>query len=363
MAFSLCGVPESAMFADDEIDRFRKQLLAWFARHKRDLPWRRTTNPYAIWVSEIMLQQTRVPTAIPYYERFLERFPDFQTLADASESDLLAHWAGLGYYYRARNLQKAAQLIRDEGRFPATIEDLRALPGTGEYTAAAVASIGFNLPYAVLDGNVFRVLSRIFDDATNISSAAARKHFSTLAHKLLDRDLPGPHNQAMMELGATICLPKNPQCLICPVSEFCRARDRGRENDLPVKGKRQESVEEKRRLFWVERAGDLLVWQRPSTSRLMPGFWELPGLAQLPGSAAGRMLGSFRHTITFHKYLFELAEVENDTLQPSGDCQWMPVRDLDSHPVSTILRKARRVVERYRQQRTGTRLAAKLERG
>lgn len=348
------------MFADDEIERFRRQLLAWFGRHKRDLPWRRTSDPYAIWVSEIMLQQTRVATAIPYYERFLARFPDFETLADALESDLLAHWAGLGYYYRARNLQKAAQLMRDAGRFPATIDDLRSLPGTGDYTAAAVASICFNLPHAVLDGNVFRVLSRIFDDTTNIASAAARKHFSVLAHKLLDQNRPGAFNQAIMELGATVCLPKNPQCLICPVSDLCRVRHRGRENDLPVKGKRSETLQEKRQLFWIEREGTLLVWQRPSTSRLMPGFWELPGQAQLPGAAAGRKLGSFRHTITFHKYLFEVAEVQSETLQPCHDCQWMPLSELDSRPISTILRKARRVIEKHRKQSTRTLATAKL---
>jgi A/G-specific adenine glycosylase len=348
------------MFPDGELNRFRKQLLAWFDQHKRDLPWRRTSNPYAIWISEIMLQQTRVAAVTSYYERFLGRFPDFQALADASESDLLAHWAGLGYYYRARNLQKAARLMRDAGRFPATFEDLRTLPGTGDYTAAAVASIGFNLPHAVLDGNVFRVLSRVFDDTTNIGFAAGRKHFSAIAGKLLDRNQPGAFNQSMMELGATVCLPRNPHCLVCPVSYLCRGHHTGRENELPVKARRQEGVREHRQLFWVEREGKLLVWQRPSTSRLMPGFWELPERADLDGAAAGRKLGSFRHTITFHEYVFEVAEIQTETVQPSGDCQWMPLRDLDSRPASTILRKARRVVEKHRRQCTVTQIAAKL---
>jgi A/G-specific adenine glycosylase len=290
-----------------------------------------------------MLQQTRVATVVPYYERFLTRFPDFQSLADASESDLLAHWAGLGYYYRARNLQKAARLMRDVGRFPTTIEEIRSLPGIGAYTAAAVASIGFNLPHAVLDGNVLRVLSRVFNDATNTSGGTAHKHFSALADKLLDRDHARAFNQAMMELGATICLPKRPQCLICPVSELCQARQRGRESELPVKGKRQQSVQEQRQLFWIERQNKLLVWQRPSTSRLMPGFWELPERAQLPTVASGRKLGSFRHTITFHKYLFEV--IESSAQSSIGECQWMALVDLNAQPVSTILRKARRVVE------------------
>jgi A/G-specific adenine glycosylase len=207
---------------------------------------------------------------------------------------------------------------------------------------------------------VFRVLSRVFDDTTNIVSAAGRNHFSAIADKLLDRNQPGAFNQAMMELGATICLPRNPHCLVCPVSDLCRARDAGRENELPVKARRHEGVREYRQLFWVERQGKLLVWRRPSTSRLMPGFWELPERAELGGAAAGRKLGSFRHTITFHEYLFEVAEVETETLQPGGDCQWMPLRDLDSRPTSTILRKARRVVEKHRGQCTVTPIAAKL---
>ncbi len=273
----------------------------------------------------------------------------FRALADASEPELLAHWAGLGYYYRARNLQKAARLMREEGRFPGTIEEMRSLPGIGDYTAAAVASIGFNLPHAVLDGNVLRVLSRVFNDATNISADTARKHFSALADKVLDRDQPGAFNQAIMELGATICLPKRPQCLICPVSDLCQARQRARESKLPVKSKRHQSVEEKRQLFWIERQDKLLVWQRPSTSRLMPGFWELPERAQLPAVATGPKLGSFRHTITFHKYLFEV--IESSALSSIGECQWMALADLNTQPVSTILRKARAVVEKCNQHR------------
>ncbi len=323
---------------------FQRALLSWFARNRRDLPWRRTRDPYAIWISEIMLQQTRVAAVIPYYERFLARFPDFRVLAGAQESELLAHWAGLGYYYRARNLQKAARMMRDAGSFPATYDEIRELPGVGDYTAAAIASIGFDLPHAVLDGNVFRVLSRVFDDATNIASGAGRKHFSTLADKLLDRDQPGAFNQAVMELGATVCLPKNPHCLICPVSELCGARKSGRENDLPVKIAAQKSVQETRVLFWIERAGELLIWQRPATSRLMPGFWELPERSHLNSAVTGRKLGSFRHGITFHSYSFDVLEAEPPV--HVGQCQWVPLQDLATLPVSTILRKASLVVEK-----------------
>jgi A/G-specific adenine glycosylase len=339
-----------------KIEQFRGDLAGWFAQHQRDLPWRRTGDPYAILISEIMLQQTRVAAVIPYYERFLARFPTFHALAGAPESELLACWAGLGYYYRARNLQRAAQLVCHAGAFPANFDDLRRLPGIGDYTAAAVASIGFDLPHAVLDGNVFRVLSRVFDDDTNIASGTARRHFSVLADKLLDRDRPGVFNQAMMELGATICLPRSPQCLICPVSTHCRARQNGRQNQLPVKILAQKSVAEERVLFWTEREGRLLVWQRPVGSRLMPGFWELPEREQLPDVTPECVLGTFRHGITFHNYRFEIRRCEPPA--EVGICQWIEIQELIALPVSTILQKARRTVERYRKRVETPRMAA-----
>lgn len=326
-----------------QFEQFRNQLLDWFATSQRDLPWRRTRDPYAIWVSEIMLQQTRVAAAIPYYRRFLTRFPDMAALAAAPEAELLASWAGLGYYYRAHNMQKAAQLMSESGGFPTSYEELRKLPGVGDYTAAAVASIAYNLPYAVLDGNVMRVLSRIFDDATNIASTTGRKHFTALAGTLLDRSQPGTFNQAMMELGATVCLPRNPQCLTCAVSALCCARAKGSQNDLPVKIVNTRSVEEKRAVFWIEESNRLLVWQRPPSSRLMPGFWELPEADHLPLAAPGRKLGSFRHSITFHSYRFEVRVAVPPAA--SGDCRWMLLSDLETAPTSTIFRKAKRLVE------------------
>ncbi|MBV9763878.1 MAG: A/G-specific adenine glycosylase [Acidobacteriaceae bacterium] len=329
-----------------EIERLRKDLRVWYDSSRRDLPWRRTHDPYAIWISEIMLQQTRVAAVIPYYERFLERFPDFHALANTHDSELLSYWAGLGYYYRARNLQRAAQQMRDAGSFPSTYGDIRRLPGIGEYTAAAIASIAFNLPHAVVDGNVFRVLSRIFNDPTNIASVNARKHFSAIADKLLDREQPGVFNQAVMELGATLCLPKNPQCLLCPVSSICRARRSGRENDLPVKITAQKNVREERVLFWVESGGKVLVWQRPPESRLMPGFWELPEREHLPGISIHRKLGSFRHGITFHNYRFEI--VEATVPDELGRCRWIHIEELGTIPMSTVLKKASRMVAQSR---------------
>jgi len=338
-----------------QIADFRAALLEWFDRHQRDLPWRQTTDPYAIWVSEIMLQQTRVTAVIPYYERFLNRFPTHSALAAAPEADVLAHWAGLGYYYRARNLQSAAKQMQSDGGFPTSYEAIRALPGVGEYTAAAVASIAFQLPHASVDGNVLRVLSRVCEDDTDIGSGSGRRHFGNLAEAMLDRSRPGVFNQAMMELGATICLPTNPQCLVCPVSAGCRARIAGRQNDLPVNRKPAKTVRINRTVFWIEQHDRVLLWQRPASSRLMPGFWELPERLQLPAALPGRKMGAFRHAITFHDYRFEVAEafLPNEPFPKEpfrnelGTCQWVPLAELERLPASTILKKARRVVMKH----------------
>jgi A/G-specific adenine glycosylase len=326
------------MLSSVEIQKFQSSLLRWYSVYQRDLPWRRTRDPYAIWISEIMLQQTRVAAVIPYYERFLQRFPDFRALAAAPEQELLACWAGLGYYYRARHMQKAAQTMAEGGRFPSNYDQIRALPGVGEYTAAAVASIGFDLPHAVVDGNVYRVLSRVFNDPTNIASGPARKHFTALAETVLDRKRPGTYNQALMELGATVCLPKKPQCLLCPVASVCRARAQGTQDALPVKVKPQKSVQEERTLFFVEGNGKVLLWQRPATSRLMPGFWELPEREHVPEVVPGELMRSFRHGITFHDYCFELrkAAIPADI----GNCRWIVVTELSTLPLSTIAKKA-----------------------
>jgi A/G-specific adenine glycosylase len=326
-----------------EAAQFRALLLGWFERHRRDLPWRRTRDPYAIWISEIMLQQTRVAAVIPYYQRFLDRFPNASALAGAPEQDLLAHWAGLGYYHRARNLQKAARVIDQRG-FPETYEAIRELPGIGEYTSAAVASIAFDLPHAAVDGNVLRVLSRVYADGTEIAAPAGRTYFRSLADELLDRTQPGAFNQAMMELGATICLPKNPQCLLCPVSALCVARQTGRVHDFPVKLRRQKSVVEERVFFWIEREGSVLLWQRPPEARLMPGFYELPEHIHLPGIEAGELLAEFRHGITFHDYRCRVyrAAPPADT----GACRWIRVSELGQLPASTLLRKTERIVSR-----------------
>jgi A/G-specific adenine glycosylase len=331
--------PECAL-SGQEIEQFRRDLLGWFAVHQRTLPWRETRDPYRIWVSEIMLQQTRVAAVLPYYQRFVERFPDVRALASASEPELLGHWAGLGYYYRARNMQQAARLMQERGSFPATYQEIRDLPGVGDYTAAAISSIAFDLPHAALDGNVLRVLSRVLDERTNIASGIGRRRFAALAQEMLDSEHPGAFNQAMMELGATVCLPKNPQCLLCPVAQLCRARASCMQNELPVKAVRTAMVQERRAVFWIERGGKLLLWQRPPTARLMPGFWELPEAIHLPGATPGAKLASFRHGITFHSYSFEVREATAP--MEIGECQWVALSQLGDLPASTIVKKARR---------------------
>jgi A/G-specific adenine glycosylase len=320
------------MWPAAKLKRFRANLLTWFDAQQRDLPWRRTKDPYAIWVSEIMLQQTRVAAAIPYFERFLARFPDYATLAAAHEEDVLRHWAGLGYYYRARNLQKAAQRMCELAAFPSDYATILSLPGVGDYTAAAVGSIAFNLPHAVVDGNVVRVISRL------LAKNEDRQQIVERVGKLLDRQRPGDFNQAMMELGATLCLPKNPHCLLCPVGKMCRARELGAQAEFPAPKVKQKNKQIERSLFWIERRGKVLAWQRPPHARLMPGFWELPEREHLPTAAPTRELGAFRHGITVHDYQIKVwhaaapAEV--------GGCHWLAIRELAHVPLSTIFRKA-----------------------
>lgn len=256
---------------------FSKILLGWYNANQRPLPWRKTQDPYAIWLSEIMLQQTQVATVIPYYHRFLKLFPDIKSIANAPEQDLLQAWAGLGYYNRIRQFQKAAQKIafKWQGRIPSTKEELQTLPGLGDYTAAAVASIAFCEPVAVVDGNVMRVLSRLFCYSEDISKAAAKKYFQEKALSLLDPKNPGDFNQAMMELGATLCTPQKPKCLLCPVQKFCKARNQANPENFPVKLKKTTYVNEQLVAF-VFQQNDAFFLRKRTTKEIMPGMWEFP---------------------------------------------------------------------------------------
>jgi len=221
--------------------QFSSQIINWYLEFKRDLPWRSTSNPYYIWLSEIILQQTQVKHGLPYYERFVKQFPNVESLANAKEEEVLKLWQGLGYYSRARNLHFAAKQISQNGNFPDNYKDILNLKGVGDYTAAAIASFAYKLPYAVVDGNVFRLLSRVYGIDLAINSTEGKKYFSKLANSLIDEKRPDTHNQAIMEIGAIICKPKNPHCEKCPLSDECVAFMSNTAENYPVKIKKNES--------------------------------------------------------------------------------------------------------------------------
>ena len=305
--------------------QMRVALLRWYGRHRRALPWRATRDPYRIWVSEIMLQQTRVAAVLEHYRRFLQRFPDVDALARARESSVLAAWSGLGYYRRARALHAAARLlVRDlGGRFPRTAEGLRALPGIGRYTAAAIASIAFGEPQAVVDGNVERVLGRL--TGRRLPAAQAWE----LAAQLLDRPRPGDFNQAMMELGATLCLPREPQCPRCPLARWCRSRGALAPAATPPRRRAQVAY----RL--ALRDGAVLLRRRPAGASLMPGMWELPA-ARLPRSSATSAVLRLRHSITITDYE---VTVLRSPRGPAGGALWVPRSRLSRLPLTGLARK------------------------
>lgn len=319
-------------------------LSDWYRHGHRDLPWRRTSDPYRIWVSEIMLQQTRAQTVIPYYERFLARFSTVEELAAASEQDVLALWSGLGYYSRARNLRRAAETIAKSGGFPRDYDAIRALPGIGDYTAAAVASIAFRLPHAVLDGNVLRVVARVENDPADITAPRTRERFREVAQSWLDPRNPGLFNQALMELGATVCLPKNPLCLVCPLASLCRARQEGTAAQLPVKLRKTAPVKIAGVLLVVRREGRILLRQREPDSRRMAGFWDLPAPEDLPRIRTGREFGEVRHTITHHHYTLTVraATFAGIARHPY---QWFEPAQCGAIPLSTTARKALRLAQ------------------
>ena len=307
---------------------FRKSLLAWYAENQRDLPWRRTRDSYRVWLSEIMLQQTRVAAVLDHYARFLQRFPTIEKLAAAREASVLAVWSGLGYYRRARMLHAAARKVVSDlgGRIPSTVEGLQALPGVGRYTAAAIASIAFDQPAAVVDGNVQRVLQRL----TGREIAGPR--LWAVAEELLSRKRPGDFNQAMMELGATVCLPGEPLCQDCPVAQSCRTRGKGsRRHSKP----RQQ----KREICYALncRNGSVFLVKRPTNASLMANMWELPEIAALPSAPELKL----RHSITVTDFVVHVARA--DTPGISG--RWVANSRLSRLPLTGLARKILRAAE------------------
>ena len=310
------------------MNSFTQTLLAWYEANGRDLPWRRTRDPYAIWISEIILQQTRIAQGQAYWERFLDAFPDVGRLAAASEDEVLRLWQGLGYYSRARNLHAAARQIAAAGRFPDTLEGIRALKGVGDYTAAAIGSIAFGLPEAVVDGNVYRVLARHFGIATPVGSPAAKKEFSALARTLLPPERPGDFNQAMMDFGAVQCTSAAPTCLLCPLQDSCVALARGTVDALPVRQK-AAAVQVRRFNYVYLRFRGRTAIRRRGPGDIWQGLYE-PLVCDRPPEGARLLKKDVRHQLTHRTLLvdFYLWEPEREPSLEEG-YRWIEEAELD----------------------------------
>jgi A/G-specific adenine glycosylase len=328
----------------DVVD-FRAALLRWYAQNARDLPWRRSQDPYVVWVSEIMLQQTRVAAVVEYYQRFLQAFPTLEALAAAKEEGVLAQWSGLGYYRRARLLHKTAKILVGEhgGAMPRTAAELRELPGVGEYTAAAVASISFGEAVAVVDGNVERVLMRVcgprLGPGGGKSGKPPVKVFRAAAEALLDRQRPGEFNQAMMELGATVCLPKGPLCGECPVRMHCRTQ--GEHVTAPREQMRSRKVSFVLMMKGTGGDTEILLRKRGAAEVLMPGMWELPGAPE--GLGEEMVLMTVRHAITntnFYVTIYTQGPGEQQGLPgDAAEAQWVKAGELETLALTGLARK------------------------
>jgi A/G-specific adenine glycosylase len=363
----------SSFLTASELKKFRAELLGWFATYQRDLPWRRDCDPYRIWISEIMLQQTRVAAVIPYFEKFCARFPNVRALAEAEEAEVLRMWSGLGYYSRARNLQAAAQQIVGEhgGTFPSTEEHIRALRGIGKYTTNAILSIAFGKNHAVVEGNVARVVARLEALRGDLREGPRWDSLQRTADRLLPPDAPGTWNQAMMELGATICTPRSPQCLLCPVAKFCCARKLGIQELIPEKRKKRATV-------GVLLAAAVLIDERTRCILLAPPkkrtekavanniptlvskMWHFPTIAvsEDPANDLRRYLKNvlganglpprfvalrkIRHAVTYRAISLLPFRVEFKTLPRVRGAKIILLKDFSSVPVSNLTRKVAR---------------------
>jgi len=329
------------------IRKFQQALLTWFDSHARELPWRQNSDPYRIWVSEIMLQQTRVAVVVERYQAFLLRFPTLVSLALGTEEDVLALWSGLGYYRRARMLHKAARFVADHhgGNLPATAAELRSLPGIGAYTAAAIASIAYGEPVAVVDGNVERVLCRLEGwEAGGKGAAALRQKIEALAARLVDPDQPGDFNQAMMELGATLCSPRNPQCLLCPLAANCKTQGEHKTAPRAKMTSREVAYALAVRTgrHADKRSREVLLEKRPEMLTVMPGLWELPALREkdVPDEEL-RM--TVRHAIMQVNYYVRIRTVFEDDAEAMTVAgavrRWVPLGEAAGMALTGLARK------------------------
>jgi A/G-specific adenine glycosylase len=338
---------------------FTELILDWYERQGRRLPWRGSRDPYVVWVSEIMLQQTRVEAVIPYFERWMQRFPCMENLAEATEQEVLAVWEGLGYYGRARNLHKSARIVMKEygGNLPREAEELHKLPGIGKYTAGAIASIAFGQDVPTLDGNLRRVFARVFNVTEAADSPAGERILWGLAGQHLPKGRAGDYNQALMDLGATICLPRKPRCLICPLRELCQAARLGIQSQRPVIRPKAEIPHFTVTAAVIRRNGKILLAKRPSKG-LLGGLWEFPGGKIAEGETlqdclrreireeldadiqVGESLGIYRHAythfqITLHAFQCKLTDGEPKPIQ-AAELTWVRPVDLRLYPMGKV---------------------------
>ena len=348
---------------------FTTVLLDWFRENRRPLPWRETRDPYAIWLSEVILQQTRIAQGTAYWQRFVERWPTVEALAAATEDEVLREWQGLGYYSRARNLHAAAQQIVERGSFPDTTEEIRRLKGVGDYTAAAIASIAFDLPEAVVDGNVYRVLARHFGIDTHINSTEGKKVFKALAQELLPTGEASAFNQAMMDFGAVQCTPQSPRCLLCPLAETCVARREGRVEALPVKLKTLKITTRHLNYIYIRCNGYTAIHRR-GAGDIWQGLWESPLLSPPPKGGGelqedsslnvflpslwrgwGRLQllrSNIKHVLTHRILLADFYLLECDERPPlPADFIWIPEADIEQYGVPRLVELLLEAVAKY----------------
>ncbi|HJV45588.1 MAG TPA: A/G-specific adenine glycosylase [Bacillota bacterium] len=338
------------MLTNFQIEAFQHDLLYWFELNLRDLPWRRDRDPYKIWVSEVMLQQTRVDTVIPYFERFLDKFPTIKQLAMASEEEVLKQWEGLGYYSRARNLHAGVREVQENygGQVPNSVKEISSIRGIGPYTAGAVLSIAYGIPEPAVDGNVMRVLSRILLITEDIAKAKTRKQIENMVRDLISRDNPSFFNQALMELGALICVPRSPKCDLCPVLKHCRAYRQDVQEELPIKGKGKPPREVKISAVCLIHEGRFFIRKRPDTG-LLAGLWELPNqegdiefLVAYLHSEYGIQMTNYQfewkhqHTFSHLQWNMEVYSMDLESCPTHMIGEWVQFHELDSFtfPVS-----------------------------
>jgi len=385
--YDRCMSSASNSFEIQAFPAFRRALSAWYRRHARELPWRQTHDPYRIWISEIMLQQTTVAAVIPYFERFLQRFPDVAALAAAPEEDVLRLWEGLGYYSRARNIHRAARLVVDDlgGQFPEAVDALQALPGVGRYTAGAISSFAFDRPAPIVEANTLRLYSRLLGMRTDPRSTAGQKLLWEFAEAVLPRTSPGQFNQALMELGARVCTPERPACDKCPVRRWCVAFAEGTQQEIPVAARRPAVTEVTEVAVVIERNRKLLLRRRPAGER-WAGLWDFVRFswddeADLRSTKSARSvklterviaaignrvaretgvvaevvdkLTEIRHSVTRYRITLACFHAEWKAGDSSGESKWVTREELSEFPLSVTGRKIARLLQ---EKRTGNTL-------